>query len=226
MPIVVVVPAAGVGRRMADELPKQYLQIAGRAVIEWSLAPFLARSDIERIVVALSPDDRRFAALPCAKDSRVSTTVGGTQRADSVLRGLDAITATSNDWVLVHDAARPCLHEDDLAQLIAALRDDEVGGLLAVPVADTLKSSDNSQRVLATTSRENLWRALTPQMFRFGLLQRALRESTHNLTDESMAIERLGLAPKLIAGRSDNIKITIPEDLLQAEFILKQRLVK
>ncbi len=227
----VVIPAAGAGRRMTGAipnqlLPKQYLQLAGRTVIEWSIAPFLARGDVAGIVVAVSPDDSRFTTLPIAIESRVRVTTGGVERANSVMRGLLALNARDNDWVLVHDAARPCLHEMDLAGLIDELANDEVGGLLAAPVADTLKSADAMQRVSATVPREKLWRALTPQMFRYGLLQKALQaaaDASIAVTDEAAAVERLGLQPKLVAGRSDNIKITVPEDLAYAEYILHAR---
>jgi 2-C-methyl-D-erythritol 4-phosphate cytidylyltransferase len=206
------------------ETPKQYLSLAGRTVIEWSIAPFLDRPDISAIVVALSADDTRFASLSIARDERVRRTTGGAARSESVLRGLQALAAKDDDWVLVHDAARPCLQADDLSRLIVELENDSVGGLLASRVADTLKVSDDSQRVVATASRKDLWRALTPQMFRYGLLRRALDSAAREgVTDESSAIELLGLQPRLIIGRSDNIKITVPEDLLHAEVILRQR---
>jgi len=229
--IWLVIPAAGVGRRMVGAIsshstPKQYLPLAGRTVIEWSIAPFLTRADIAGVVVALAADDQNFASLPLASDARVRTTTGGAERAASVLCGVQALQANDRDWVLVHDAARPCLHTADLARLIDELHADEVGGLLAIPVADTLKSADASQRVSATLLRDNLWRALTPQMFRYGLLKRALISAAQAqiaVTDEAAAIERLGLQPKLIVGRNDNIKITVPEDLAYAEFILRDR---
>ncbi len=224
----VVIPAAGVGRRMSGSVPKQYLRLDGRTVLEWSLAVFLERSDIAGIAVAISADDQQFASLTVRHDQRIVATLGGTERADSVLNGLRALMAShqpnDHDWVLVHDAARPCLHADDLQRLIAALQSDEVGGLLAVPLTDTLKAADSEQRVTATPPRDGLWRALTPQMFRFSLLKRALEQASgKTITDESAAIESLGLKPKLITGRSDNIKITLPEDVRYAEFILRQR---
>ena len=147
---------------------------------------------------------------------------------DSVLAGLNALEtrAAAHDWVLVHDAARPCLSSEDLDRLLTELASDDVGGLLAAPVVDTLKRADDQQRVAQTVSREKLWRALTPQMFRFELLRRALTGAIHNgisVTDEAQAIEALGLRPKLIAGDADNIKITLPEDLPRAERILQAR---
>jgi 2-C-methyl-D-erythritol 4-phosphate cytidylyltransferase len=222
----VILPAAGVGRRMAGEQPKQYLPLLGRPVIEWSLEPFFRRHDVARIVVVLPANDVTFDSLSSARDPRIHIVTGGSDRAASVQAGLSRLDAHDTDWVLVHDAARPCLHAADLEKLIAEIADHEVGGLLAAPVAETLKSADASNQVAATLPRENVWRAMTPQMFRFGLLRRALNDSLSNITDESMAIERFGLKPRLIAGRADNIKITVPEDLAFAEFVLRQRSVK
>jgi 2-C-methyl-D-erythritol 4-phosphate cytidylyltransferase len=222
--IWVVIPAAGVGRRMSAALPKQYLPLAGRTVIEWSLSPFLANDSVSGIVVGHAPGDERVGSLLANTAARMF--VGGEERADTVLRGLNALAANDLDWVLVHDAARPCLHFDDLSRLIAELSGDDVGGLLACPVSDTLKSADEQGQVAATVPRDRLWRALTPQMFRYGLLRRALlraREQGNTVTDESSAVEALGFHPKLVAGRSDNIKITLPEDLAHAEHILCAR---
>ncbi|HYM36569.1 MAG TPA: 2-C-methyl-D-erythritol 4-phosphate cytidylyltransferase [Steroidobacteraceae bacterium] len=219
----VVIPAAGVSRRMSGDTPKQYLPLAGQTVIEWALAPFLKRADVADIVVVLSREDKRFSTL--ITKNRIRTTLGGAERVESVLRGVQALNADDTDWVLVHDAARPCLHDDDLAKLISEIAADDVGGLLAAPVVDTLKVAD-AARATATVSREKLWMAFTPQMFRYDLLERALRgvvDAGLNVTDESSAIEHLGLQPKLVQGRSDNIKITVSEDLQHAEFILRQR---
>lgn len=224
-----IVPAAGASRRMgAIDAPKQYLPLAGRTVIEWSLAPFLERDDCEAIVVVLAGDDRRWRELEVAQHSKVVRAIGGAQRVDSVRAGLLALAqrAGDNDWVLVHDAARPCLASGDLDRLISRLWGDETGGLLAVPVVDTLKRSDGDNRVLETVSRASLWRALTPQMFRYGLLRRALTlaaERNIAVTDEAQAIETLGLHPRLIAGDPGNIKITVPDDLDRAAQILKTR---
>ena len=222
----VIVPAAGSSRRMAASgQPKQYLQLAGRSVIEWALAPFLERSDCERIVVVLAEQDRHWSELPLARHPRLSTAIGGTERVDSVRAGLRALVALANDddWVLVHDAARPCLRATDLGRLIDELADDGVGGLLAAPVVDTLKRSDANDRVQATVSRESLWRALTPQMFRYGVLDRALgavSDSGAAPTDEAQAVEALGLQPRLVRGDPDNIKITLPEDVERAARVL------
>jgi 2-C-methyl-D-erythritol 4-phosphate cytidylyltransferase len=223
----VIVPAAGGSRRLAGAgLPKQYLQLAGRSVIEWSLTPFLERSDCERIVVVLAENDRRWRKQSLARDPRVVTAIGGAERVDSVRAGLRALAsdAAEDDWVLVHDAARPCLRATDLSRLIDELADDGVGGLLGAPVVDTLKRGDAADRVQATVSRESLWRALTPQMFRVGVLDRALRaagETAAAPTDEAQAVEALGLQPRLVRGDPDNIKITLPEDIERAERLLK-----
>jgi 2-C-methyl-D-erythritol 4-phosphate cytidylyltransferase len=222
----VVVPAAGSSRRMAGSgSPKQYLQLAGRSVIEWAIAPFLERPDCERIVVVLAEQDRRWSELPLARHPKISTAIGGNERVDSVRAGLRALVALANedDWVLVHDAARPCLRAADLNRLIDELADDHVGGLLAAAVVDTLKRSDSSDRVQATVSRESLWRALTPQMFRYGLLDRALHavHAGSAPTDEAQAVEALGLQPRLVRGDPDNIKITLPEDVERAARVLE-----
>jgi 2-C-methyl-D-erythritol 4-phosphate cytidylyltransferase len=223
----VIVPAAGSSRRMAGAgPPKQYLQLAGRSVIEWALTPFLERDECERIVVVLAQHDRRWPKQSLAHHPRILTATGGAERVDSVRAGLRALAldASEDDWVLVHDAARPCLRATDLGRLLDELADDGVGGLLAVPIVDTLKRADAADRVQATVPREALWRALTPQMFRYGVLDRALR-AAHDAgsmpTDEAQAVEALGLQPQLVRGDPDNIKITLPEDLERAERLLQ-----
>jgi 2-C-methyl-D-erythritol 4-phosphate cytidylyltransferase len=229
----VIIPAAGLGRRMTGTTPKQYLPLAGRTVIEWAMTPFLQRKDVIAIVISHAPGDSRAQSVASANDPRVKFVAGGAERADTVWCALESLQAneqaTEQDWVLVHDAARPCLHADDLTRLIAELSHDSVGGLLATPVSDTLKLSDVDGSVASTVSRDNLWRALTPQMFRFGVLQRALRaakECGMTVTDESSAVEALGLKPKLVSGRNDNIKITQPEDLAYAEYVLRARTIQ
>ncbi|WP_129778719.1 2-C-methyl-D-erythritol 4-phosphate cytidylyltransferase [Peristeroidobacter soli] len=224
----VVVPAAGSARRMGAAVPKQYLPLAGRTVIEWSLAPFLAHARTAGIVVALSADDQRWSQTTLAGDAKIATTIGGSERMDSVLAGLRALQgrAAPDDWVLVHDAARPCLSAIDLDRLLTELDGDAAGGLLAAPVVDTLKRADEGGRVSQTVARDRLWRALTPQMFRYVVLQRALENAQAKavaVTDEAQAVESLGLQPKLVAGDADNIKITLPEDLSRAERILRSR---
>jgi 2-C-methyl-D-erythritol 4-phosphate cytidylyltransferase len=224
----VIVPAAGSARRMGAAVPKQYLPLAGRTVIEWSLAAFLECERVAAIVVVLAEHDERWPRLAVSGHAKIMTAKGGAERMDSVLAGLKTLAghATAGDWVLVHDAARPCLQSADLDRLIEQVRSDEVGGLLAAPVVDTLKRADEGDRVAQTVPREKLWRALTPQMFRRNVLQRALEGATAqgiSVTDEAQAVEALGLRPKLIAGDADNIKITLPEDLLRAERILRSR---
>lgn len=221
-----VIPAAGSSRRMgAAAVPKQYLQLRGRSVLEWSAAPLLARSDCMGVVVALAADDRHWHTLELSRSPRVATTLGGSERCSSVQQGLQALRGNvrDEDWILVHDAARPCLSGRDLEQLIGAVQDDEVGGLLAAPMSDTLKRADAAGRVAATVDRTGLWRALTPQMFRYGLLDRALSAAVARgvvVTDEAQAVELAGAQPRLVAGSADNIKITVPEDLRRAEQLL------
>jgi 2-C-methyl-D-erythritol 4-phosphate cytidylyltransferase len=221
-----VVPAAGRGERFGGRMPKQYARLLGRPVLSWSLAALLADRSLSGVVVALAPGDRRFGRLAEARDPRVRACRGGTRRDLSVANGLDALAdlAHDEDWVLVHDAARPCLRPADVRLLAGALRDDPVGGLLAVPLADTLKTAGPGDRCERTVPRERLWRALTPQMFRYGVLRRALRLCRYReraATDEAAAVELLGLEPQLVPGRSDNVKITMPEDLALAAAILR-----
>ena len=214
-----VIPAAGVGARMAADRPKQYLQLGGRSILEHSLGCFLDHPRLKGLVVSVAFDDPFWPTLPCARDSRIALVDGGRERADSVLNALlhlHAQGASDDDWVLVHDAARPNLSRQDLDKLLNELADDPVGGLLAVPARDTLKRVDKQGRVAETIDRSLIWQAYTPQMFRLGALHQALADSLvadANITDESSAMEWAGLAPRLIEGRSDNIKVTRPEDL-------------
>jgi 2-C-methyl-D-erythritol 4-phosphate cytidylyltransferase len=227
-----VVPAAGAGRRMASQIPKQYLSVHGRSVLEWALLPFLGDRRCRGVVVVIAADDEHWHRL-FLHHTKLHVVPGGAERADSVLAGLNALVAETEvaareqDWVLVHDAARPCLHPAHLDALLVAARDDEpVGAMLATPMADTLKQSDVEQRVAHTVPRAGLWRALTPQMFRLGVLRIALQHalaSGNGVTDESAAMEAMGLHARLIAGRSDNLKITVPEDLVLAESVLAGR---
>jgi 2-C-methyl-D-erythritol 4-phosphate cytidylyltransferase len=212
----------------AGAVPKQYLPLAGSTVIELAIAPFLARPDCRGIVVVVAETDQHWSQLEISRDPRVRTAIGGSERADSVRAGLNALGSRlePSDWVLVHDAARPCLETRDVGSLLSTLADDEVGGLLATPVVDTLKRADASSRVSATVDRTDLWRAMTPQMFRFEVLSRALDRARHigfASTDEAQAVEALGLQPKLVAGSADNIKITMPDDIARAERIFDER---
>jgi 2-C-methyl-D-erythritol 4-phosphate cytidylyltransferase len=223
-----IVPAAGRGVRFGAGVPKQYAPLLGRPMLSWTLGALLADPDLAGIVVALAPDDTLWADLPEASSSRVRTCVGGARRDVSVCNALAALEsyASATDWVLVHDAARPCLRSEDLQQLCNELRDDPVGGLLAVPVSNTLKRVDAQQRGVQTLDREELWQALTPQMFRYGLLHRALClciERERKVTDEAAAVESLGLHPRLVRGHADNIKVTNPEDAALAAVILAAR---
>ena len=224
--IWIVVPAAGASRRVGGPVPKQYLQLLGRSVLEWSLRTLLDHPAIEGGVVALADGDDDWNRLPAALRGRVTTTTGGRERCDSVLSGLRALAAGNDDWVLVHDAARPCLDPQDLSRLIDACQDDAVGGLLAVPVADTLKRAGKGERVAATVAREGLWRAQTPQMFRLAALRAALEAALaagEAPGDEATAMERAGHAPLLVEGSPFNIKITRPADLAFAEGVLRTR---
>ena len=223
-----VVPAAGVGRRMGGEVPKQYLMLGEKPVIAHTLERLLNYPRISGVVVALSPEDQYWPDTGFENDPRVHRAAGGTERCHSVLNGLEllATLASPSDWVLVHDAARPCLRSEDLDRLISELETDSVGGILAVPVHDTVKQSDARGRAEKTVPRESLWRAFTPQMFRISLLQQALKSALDQdlvVTDEASAIEAWGESPRLVEGHSDNIKITRPEDLELAAFFLQQQ---
>ena len=223
-----VVPAAGLGRRMGREIPKQYLQLGSRTVLEHSLAALDAIGTLAGMVVALAADDPYWPKLSLTLTCPLFAAPGGAERAESVLNALEVLhgQAAEHDWVLVHDAARPCVRGDDLARLIADLRDDPVGGLLAVPVRDTMKRADADQRCAATVDRSQLWHALTPQMFRLGALRQVLRAAQAagiSVTDDASAMEFAGLRPRLIEGHADNLKITRPEDLALAEFYLRQQ---
>lgn len=214
-----VIPAAGVGARMAADRPKQYLTLGQRTLLEHSLGCFLDHPGLKGLVISLAVDDPYWPNLACATDPRIQRVAGGVERADSVLNALLYLHgqgADDNDWVLVHDAARPNLARSDLDNLLAQLGDDPVGGLLAVPARDTLKRVDSHGRVRETVDRSSIWQAYTPQMFRLGALHRALADSLVAevaITDEASAMEWAGQAPRLIEGRADNLKVTRPEDL-------------
>jgi 2-C-methyl-D-erythritol 4-phosphate cytidylyltransferase len=208
--------------------PKQYLEIAGRPLLHYALRTIAGHPGIERVFVVLARDDARFARYDWGElAARLQPLYcGGETRAASVLNGLlaagDVVGAA--DWVLVHDAVRPCLGRVELDRLLAELADDETGGLLALPVSDTLKRAGRDSRVAHTEPRDNLWVAQTPQMFRYRLLVEALREADPGLaTDEARAVEGLGLKPRLVMGSAMNMKVTYPEDLALAELILKSQ---
>jgi 2-C-methyl-D-erythritol 4-phosphate cytidylyltransferase len=223
-----IVPAAGRGDRFGGRLPKQYTPLRGQPMLSWTLRALLAERSISGVVVALAEGDRRWRRLPESRDPRVRACTGGARREISVAKALVSLEdrAQEADWVLVHDAARPCLRHEDLTALFQQLGDDPVGGLLATAVSDTLKAQDADGRARRTVDREGLWRALTPQMFRYGLLRRALAlclERERVVTDEASAIEALGLRPRLVRGHADNIKVTNAEDAALAEAILATR---
>ncbi|MBL7637648.1 2-C-methyl-D-erythritol 4-phosphate cytidylyltransferase [Atlantibacter hermannii] len=220
--VIAVVPAAGIGSRMQSDCPKQYLTIGDHTILEHAVASLLRHPRVGRVIVAVSPADKLFDALPLARDPRVTRVDGGRERADSVLAGLKI--AGDAAWVLVHDAARPCLHPDDLDALLAITAHSRVGGILAAPVRDTMKRGEPGTALIAhTVERIDLWHALTPQLFPLELLRdcliRALNEGA-TITDEASALEHCGYHPELVAGRGDNIKVTRPEDLALAAFYL------
>jgi 2-C-methyl-D-erythritol 4-phosphate cytidylyltransferase len=236
----VIMPAAGSGSRMQESVPKQYLSINGMAIIEHAIKVFLDNHEIQKIIVPIAENDQMFDRLNVANDQRVATTIGGSSRAHSVLNGLIALSAEGSlssvedsqrlaeesDWVLVHDAARPCLSSASLTRLIDSLRDDEVGGILAVQAKDTLKRMSKTQTIASTVDRSDIWQAQTPQMFRYGLLKAALAsaiEQDADITDEASALERLNYQPRLVVGDARNLKVTTPEDLALAEFLLNAK---
>lgn len=220
--VCAVVPAAGFGRRMQTECPKQYLSIGNKTILEHAVAALLAHPRVQRVIIAVTPGDKRFQQLPLANHPQITVVDGGSERADSVLAGLKA--AGDARWVLVHDAARPCLCQEDLNRLLALSETSRVGGILAAPVRDTMKRGEPGKPAIAhTVDRNDLWHALTPQFFPRELLTdcltRALDEGAV-ITDEASALEYCGFHPELIPGRADNIKVTRPEDLALAEFYL------
>ena len=220
-----VVPAAGIGARMGGQVPKQYLPLLGRPIIAHTLARLCNHPRISGVMVALAAHDRWWPEIVTQFDRPPLVAAGGEQRCDSVLNCLDALTehASMEDWILVHDAVRPCLRAEDIDGLMDQLCSDQVGGLLAMPVKDTMKRADGDARISETVSRESLWHAQTPQMFRLGALREAIRrcvDAGRNVTDEAQAMELTGARPRLVQGHEDNIKITQPEDLKLAEMYL------
>jgi 2-C-methyl-D-erythritol 4-phosphate cytidylyltransferase len=220
-----LVPAAGGGTRFAASGdPKQYAPLAGQPMLCHSVMALLAVPEIESVFVVLAPGDELFRTLDWGPHaSRIEPLYcGGATRRDSVLNGLVACAADAqaDDWMLVHDAARPCLARDDLRRLIDTLKDGDEGGILATRVSDTLKRGDDADAIVGTEPRDGLWQAQTPQMFRYGALLRALRAAPH-VTDEASALEQAGHRPRLVAGSRRNIKVTYPEDLQMAEWLVK-----
>lgn len=221
-----IVPAAGSGARFGAATPKQYLPVLGKPLLYHTLAALCSAPSLARVTVVLSPGDEFWPDFDWSILGGKLDTVfrGGATRAESVSAGLAALAtaATDEDWVLVHDAARPCLSVGQIEGMIAELADDPVGGLLAVPVADTVKRADAGQRVAETVPRDGLWQAQTPQMFRYGLLTRALAQFPA-VTDEAGAVEASGKQPRLVRSDAANLKVTYPADLALAEIILRGR---
>ncbi len=224
--IVAIVPAAGVGSRMKADRPKQYLLLNGKTILQHTIEQLLSFSMINKVIVAVSDTDPYFEEQAIAQDHRVVRVSGGKERADSVLSALTYVQNNQlSEWVMVHDAARPCIRHSDIEKLIQEVIPYQFGGLLASPVRDTMKQTNANMTVDTTIDRSTLWHALTPQLFTTELLYQALKtglEQGSSLTDESSAIELMGYHPKLVHGRADNLKITQPEDLGLAEFYLQK----
>ncbi|HDM8043710.1 TPA: 2-C-methyl-D-erythritol 4-phosphate cytidylyltransferase [Vibrio campbellii] len=223
---IAIVPAAGVGSRMKADRPKQYLLIDGKAVLEHTVEKLLSHPKISKVVVAITDDDPYYPELSVAQHPDVIRVAGGKERADSVLSGLNYVsTHLESEWVLVHDAARPCVLTSDIDRLIDVCCAHPTGGILASPVRDTMKRANAAQNIDHTVDREALWHALTPQMFKTQQLTQALADALEQgatITDEASALEWLGEKPALIQGNANNIKITQPEDLALAEFYLSR----
>jgi 2-C-methyl-D-erythritol 4-phosphate cytidylyltransferase len=213
---------------MGASLPKQYLPLGNKTLLEHTLERLLQLPMMESLLLVLHPQDSQWQQLALSHDSRIQVIIGGDERSDSVLNALHSLvpTAAENDWVLVHDAARPCVTLATIQELCKQVNDHSVGGILGVPVSDTLKSVSTDQTICSTVDRSHLWQAQTPQMFRYGLLRSCLTRAAQEkkvITDEASALEVYGYAPLMVNGRSDNIKITHPEDLLLAQWILQRQ---
>jgi len=220
-----LIPAAGSGARMGEALPKQYLSIGDHPLLRYSVRQLCTHTAVQRTFIVLHPEDQLFSRYDWSEfgNRLVPLYCGGATRAESVLRGLERMRADVDreDWVLVHDAARPCLTGELIDRLLTEVSADEVGGLLAIPVADTLKRNDGERHVLRTESRDQLWQAQTPQMFRLHALVQALRAvDPRRVTDEASAMEQQGYHPRLVMGSVANLKVTYPEDLALAELLL------
>ncbi len=216
-----IIPAAGIGSRMAADIPKQYLKIHDKSILQTTIEAMASSKRFEGVFVGLNPDDRYFSSLSIESEAPIATYIGGAERAETVLAGLNALSplAASDDWVWVHDAARPRISESEISDLEEELRKTDVGALLVLPSTDTMKQQSRDGE-LKTVDRTTLWRAQTPQVFRYGKLLEALKAGLSAdwvITDESSAIERAGFAPRLVVGNGRNIKVTLPEDLAVAE---------
>lgn len=224
-----IIAAAGIGTRMAANVPKQYLKIADKTILQHAASPFLTHPRITKVVIVLNADDPHWSKQKWHHSERFHTVTGGETRAHSVLEGLKSLSeqADANDWVLVHDGVRPMINEQDITKLIHILEHDPVGGIFGVAVTETLKMVKHGE-IIKTHPREFLWRAQSPQMFRYDLLLKALECGLLNhleLTDEASAIEQLGYFPKMISGDPRNIKITTEPDLLLAKCYLEECLI-
>lgn len=216
--ICVVVPAAGLGARMEAGIPKQYIDLVGKTILEHTLTRILGLHP-DRLVLVVSQEDSLFESVPVVDQCEIA--IGGVTRIDSVLSGLGKLQIEPDDWVMVHDAVRPCVRTADILLLCSEVREHKVGGLLAIPVTDTVKRADKNM-VLDTVDRSRLWLAQTPQIFRYGILLQALQAAPMGVTDESSAVERLGHQPVVVQGHSDNIKVTTQDDLSMAAFYLSR----
>ena len=216
-----LVPAAGSGSRFGGELPKQYLMLHGKPLLQHALDRLQAQFPLAQLYVVLAPDDELFEAMITVTSNVIVLRCGGRTRGASVHNALSRMAGVDDDWIVVHDAARPCVDADSSLRLQRELANDDVGGFLALPVTDTLKRVDDDSRVVRTEPREGLWRAQTPQMFRFGVLRRAFGlPGLDGFTDEAQAVERLGLKPRAVVGNAFNVKVTFPDDLALASAIL------
>jgi len=219
---IAIVPAAGIGRRMGAEVPKQYLQLNEKSILAHTLDCLLSHAEIAQVIVALHPEDTYFCRLPQASSQKLKTVIGGDERADSVLAALNTVDEKS--WVLVHDAARPCLSHLDIDKLIASKAIFPQGAILASQVRDTMKRTDATGKICHTVCRDKLWHALTPQYFQAAELKHQLASALAagaTITDEASAMEWAGIMPGIVSGRVDNIKVTHPDDLQLAALFLK-----
>jgi len=223
-----IVPAAGIGSRMQADRPKQYLDLDGKTVLEHTLQRLADHPRIKGIIVAVAENDPWWAQVSEKSYTPIHVVIGGKERADSVYNALAALAKISDDdpWVLVHDAARPCLRHQDIDHMLATLVNHPVGGILGIPVTDTVKRANAENEITETVERQGLWRASTPQMFRLNTLKDALYTAKKQqlvVTDEASAIELSGLKAVMVEGHADNIKITVPQDLALASLFLKQQ---
>jgi 2-C-methyl-D-erythritol 4-phosphate cytidylyltransferase len=223
----VVIPAAGVGKRMGVDKPKQYISVNDKTILEHTINCFIEREEIEAVVVAISKDDEYWPELEIAGHEKIITAPGGAERYQSVFNGLKELSdkVSEHDWVLVHDAARPCLNQSAIDRLMIKLRDHDVGGILAMPCRDTMKRANASGEIVDTVERESLWHAQTPQMFKYGKLFSCIEKVLNEdivVTDEAMAMELAGYKPLLVQGHQENIKITHKDDLQYLEHYLNE----